>query len=57
MDAQLQAAILNHVNTVVGVPGSEQPLPLVQPDQQYVTTQLQEDGLLEVAEHPGYTKP
>lgn len=54
MDAQLQTAVLNHVNTVVSVTRSEESLSLVQIDQQHVTTQLQEDGLLEVAEHPGY---
>lgn len=54
MDAQFQAAILNHVNTVISVTRSEESLSLVQLDQQHVTTQLQEKRLLKVAEHPGY---
>ncbi len=54
MDAQLQAAILNHIDTVISVTRSKERLPLVQRDQQHVTTQLQEKRLLEVAEHPNH---
>lgn len=53
MNAKLQAAILNHVNTVISVAGSEEPFALVQRDQQHVTTQLQEKRLLKMAQHPG----
>lgn len=52
MDAQLQASVLNHVDAVVGVAWPEESLPLVQLDQHHVTTQLQENGLLKVAEDP-----
>lgn len=52
MDTQLQAAILNHINTVVSVTRSEERLSLVQLDQHHVTTQLQKKRLLEVAKHP-----
>lgn len=52
VDAQLQASILHHVNAVVGVARSEEPLPLVQLDQHHVTAELQEDGLLKVAQYP-----
>lgn len=55
MDAQFQTTILNHVNAVIGVARSEEHLTLVQLDQHHVTTQLQEQRLLEVAEHPGYS--
>lgn len=53
MDAQLQSSILNHVNTVIRVTRSEESFSLVQLDQHHVTTQLQENRLLEVTEHPG----
>lgn len=52
VDAQLQAAILNHVNAVISVTGSEESLSLVQLDQHHVTTQLQKQRFLEVPEHP-----
>ena len=55
-DAQLQSAILNHINAVIGVSGSEERLSLVQLDQNHVTTKFQEERLLEVAEHPGCTQ-
>lgn len=54
VDAQLQVAILNDVNAVVGVTRLKESLSLVQLDQHHVTTQLQENRLLEVAQHPGY---
>lgn len=53
MDAQLQAAVLNHIDAVVSVARSEQSLSLVQLDQHHVTAQLQEERLLKVAQHPG----
>lgn len=52
VDAQLQAAILNHVNAVISVTGSEESLSLVQLDQHHVTTQLQKQRFLKVPEHP-----
>lgn len=52
VDAQLQAAILNHVNAVISVTGSEESLSLVQLDQHHMTTQLQKQRFLEVPEHP-----
>jgi len=52
MDAQLQAAILNHINAVIGVTGSEKSLSLVKMDQHHVTTQLQEERFFEMAENP-----
>lgn len=51
MNAQLQAAILNHVNTVVSVTWSEKRLSLVQLDQHHVTAQLQEKRLFKVSQH------
>lgn len=55
MDAQFQAAVLNHVNAVVGVTRSEECLPLVQLDQHHVTTQLQKERFLKVSQHPAHT--
>lgn len=54
VDAQLQTAILNHVNAVVSVTRSEESLSLVQTDQKHMATQLQKDRLLEVAKYPDY---
>lgn len=56
MDAQLQAAILNHVNAVISVTRSEESLSLVQLNEHHVTTQLQEERLLKMAEHPIHQK-
>lgn len=52
MDAKLQAAILHDINAVIGVAGSEESLPLVQLHQHHVATELQEERLLKVAQHP-----
>ena len=54
-DAELQAAILHHVDAVVGVTGTEQALPLVQLHKHHVSTKLQEQRLLKVSQHPGQT--
>lgn len=43
---------MNHVNTVVGVAWPEEPLSLVHLGEHHVTTKLQEEGLLKVAEDP-----
>lgn len=46
---------MNHVNTVVRVAWPEEPLSLVHLGEHHVTTKLQEEGLLKVAEDPFFT--
>lgn len=53
MDAQLQAAILDHINAVINVTRSKESLSLMKLNQHHVTTQLQEERLLKVTKHPG----
>jgi hypothetical protein len=53
MYAELQTAILHHVDAVVDVPGTEERLHLMELHKHHVTTQLQEQRLLKVAQDPG----
>ena len=52
VDAEFQTSILDNVDAVVVVARPEQPLPLLQLHKDHVTTQLQEQRLFKVAQHP-----
>lgn len=53
MNAQLQSAVLDHVNAVIVVSWLEQSLALLQLDEHHVSTELQKQGFLKVTQHPG----
>lgn len=52
LDAELQSAVLDHVDAVVIVSWSEETFALLQLNKHHVTTQLQEQGLVKVSQDP-----
>lgn len=52
LDAELQTPVLDHVDAVVFVPRPEQTFALLQLDEDHVATELQEQRLLKVTQHP-----
>lgn len=56
LDADFQLSILHHVDAVVGLPGTEDVLALVQLHKEHVFAQLQEQGLLKVPQDPAAKK-